>query len=161
VLDSAGGPVYLPRMSAFSERHRVQAAIPLQPCLPRRALTPPSGRDWVHEIKHDGFRILSQRQGDRIRLLTRNGYDFTSRFPKVVAAVGALPVRSCVVDGEVIVVDHDGLSVFNSSAIASMTMPPCSALSTYSNLTAMISTIGRSRTARVSLAIFLTVPVMA
>jgi ATP-dependent DNA ligase len=100
-------------MSALTERHRVQAAIPLQPCLPRRALTPPSGRDWVHEIKHDGFRILARRQGDRVRLLTRNGYDFTSRFPKVVAAAGALPVCSCVVDGEVVVVDHDGLSVFD------------------------------------------------
>jgi ATP-dependent DNA ligase len=53
-------------MYAFSERHRVPAAIPLQPCLPRRAVTPPSGRDWVHEIKHDGFRILAR--GDAKRL---------------------------------------------------------------------------------------------
>ena len=93
-------------MSALTERHRVQAAIPLQPCLPRRALTPPSGRDWVHEIKHDGFRILARRQGDRVRLLTRNGYDFTSRFPKVVAAVGALPVQPGPIDRDRLTVNR-------------------------------------------------------
>jgi ATP-dependent DNA ligase len=63
-------------MSAFSERRRIQRAIPLQPCLPRRANTPPAGHGWIHEIKHDGFRILARREGDRIRLFTRNGYDF-------------------------------------------------------------------------------------
>ena len=99
-------------MSLFSERRRVQAAIPLQPCLPRRADTPPIGSGWIHEIKHDGFRILARRESDRVRLFTRNGYDFTARFPKIAAGVAALPVRSCVVDGEAIVVDRQGLSVF-------------------------------------------------
>jgi hypothetical protein len=55
---------------------------------------------WVHEIKHDGFRILARCEGDRIRLFTRNGYDFAVRFPKIALAVAASPVRSCVVDGE-------------------------------------------------------------
>jgi bifunctional non-homologous end joining protein LigD len=100
-------------MSAFSERRRVQGAIPFQPCLPRRAITPPAGGGWVHEIKNDGFRIHARRLGDRVRLFTRNGYDFTVRFPKIVAAFASLPVRSCVVDGEAIVVDRAGLSVFD------------------------------------------------
>src|SRR5215831_6189191 len=91
---------------------RVQVAIPLQPCLPRRADAPPTGSGWIHEIKHDGFRILARRESDRVRLFTRNGYDFTARFPKIAAGVAALPVRSCVVDGEAIVVDRQGLSVF-------------------------------------------------
>ncbi len=113
-LDSAGASVYLPRlMSAFSEQRRVQGAIPLRPCLPRRAITPPTGDGWVHEIKHDGFRIVARREGNRIRLFTRNGYDFTARFPKIAAAVADLPVRSCVVDGEAIVVNREGLSVFD------------------------------------------------
>ena len=47
-----------------------------------------------------------------MRLFTRNGYDFTARFPKIAAAVSALPVQSCVVDGEAIVVNREGLSVF-------------------------------------------------
>jgi ATP dependent DNA ligase domain len=87
-------------MSAFSNRRRVQGSIPLQPCIPRRAHSPPNGDGWVHEIKHDGFRILARREGDRIRLFTRNGYDFAVRFPKIALAVAASPVRSCVVDGE-------------------------------------------------------------
>jgi len=83
------------------------------PCLPRSANTPPTGLGWVHEIKHDGFRILARRDRDRVRLFTRNGYDFTARFPKLAAAVAALPVQSCVVDGEAIVVNRDGLSDFD------------------------------------------------
>ena len=93
-------------MSAFSNRRRVQGSIPLQPCLPRRAHSPPNGDGWVHEIKHDGFRILARREGDRIRLFTRDGYDFTVRFQKIALAVAASPARSCVVDGEAIVVDR-------------------------------------------------------
>ena len=49
-----------------------------------------------------------------MRLFTRNGYDFTARFPKIVDAIASLPVRSCVVDGEAIVVDERGLSVFDA-----------------------------------------------
>jgi bifunctional non-homologous end joining protein LigD len=100
-------------MFAFSERRRIQGAIPFQPCLPRAAIAPPVGVGWVHEIKHDGFRIVARRVGDRVRLFTRNGYDFTTRFPKIAAAVAALPVRSWVVDGEAIVVNREGLSVFD------------------------------------------------
>jgi bifunctional non-homologous end joining protein LigD len=98
-------------MSAF--RRRVQGAIPFQPCLPRRADTPPTGPGWIHEIKHDGFRIVARWVGGRVPLFTRNGYDFTARFPRIASAVAALPVRSCVVDGEAIVVDRMGLSVFD------------------------------------------------
>src|SRR5271166_4129198 len=68
----------------------------LQPCLPRPAKEPPAGPGWIHEIKHDGFRILARRDGERVRLFMRNGYDFTARFPKIVAAVESLPVRLAV-----------------------------------------------------------------
>jgi ATP-dependent DNA ligase len=54
---------------AFRVRTARRAAI--QPCLPIPAKEPPSGRDWIHEIKHDGFRIIAMRDGDRVRLLTR------------------------------------------------------------------------------------------
>ena len=88
--------------------HRVS----LEPCLPRPAKEPPAGAGWIHEIKHDGFRILARRDKDRVRLATRNGSDFTARYPKIVTAVERLPVRSCVLDGEAIVVNERGLSVF-------------------------------------------------
>ena len=89
--------------------HRVS----LKPCLPRPAKEPPVGPGWIHEIKHDGFRILARRDKDRVRLATRNGSDFTARYPKIVTAVESLPVRSCVIDGEAIVVNEDGLSIFD------------------------------------------------
>ena len=80
----------------------------IEPCLPRPADRPPAGPDWLHEIKHDGFRIMARRDGDRVRLLTRNGHDFVGRFPLAAAAVAALSARSCLIDGEVIVTDQKG-----------------------------------------------------
>jgi bifunctional non-homologous end joining protein LigD len=85
---------------------------PFDPCLPRSAKQPPTGPGWLHEIKHDGFRILAHRQGRAIRLITRNGYDLAERFPLAAEAVAALPVRSCVIDAEAIVCDDNGLAVF-------------------------------------------------
>jgi bifunctional non-homologous end joining protein LigD len=86
----------------------------LAPCLPKPAKEPPSGSGWIHEIKHDGFRIVARRENDRVRLVTRNGYDFTDRYPKIAAAVESLPVGSCLMDGEAIVVDECGLAVFDT-----------------------------------------------
>jgi bifunctional non-homologous end joining protein LigD len=86
---------------------------PIDPCLPRAAEAPPSGPGWVRELKHDGFRILALRRGRSVRLLTRNGRDLADRFPQATAAIAALPVRSCVVDGEAIVCDDHGLAVFD------------------------------------------------
>jgi bifunctional non-homologous end joining protein LigD len=84
----------------------------IEPCLPSLAKAPPSGPDWLHEIKHDGFRILARRDAKGVRLYTRNGNDFSKRFPEVVSAVAALPARSCLIDGEAIVSDEAGLAVF-------------------------------------------------
>jgi bifunctional non-homologous end joining protein LigD len=83
-----------------------------EPCLPRSVKAPPSGDGWLHEIKHDGFRIIGYRDANGARLITRNGYDFTSRFPLATAAVASLPVRSCVIDSEAIACDDNGLAVF-------------------------------------------------
>jgi ATP-dependent DNA ligase len=81
-------------------------------CLPRPVKAPPTGPDWIHEIKHDGFRILARRDGPKVRLISRNGHDLTYRFPLAAAAVAALPVYSCSIDGEAIVCDGKGLAVF-------------------------------------------------
>jgi bifunctional non-homologous end joining protein LigD len=72
------------------------------------AKAPPSGPGWLHEIKHDGFRILARRDGAGVRLIKRHGNDFTARFPLVASAVAALPARSCVIDGEAIVCNENG-----------------------------------------------------
>ena len=116
-LDSAVSSIIFRAMSVTSElRRRVRAERSLsryEPCLPRPAKQPPAGTGWIHEIKHDGFRILAQRDANRIRLLTRNSYDFSERYPLIVAAVEALPAVSCVLDGEAIACDGRGLSVFD------------------------------------------------
>jgi ATP-dependent DNA ligase len=85
----------------------------IEPCLPSPAKAPPSGPKWLHEIKHDGFRIMARRNANGVRLYTRNGYDFAGRFPQIVEAVSKLKVRSCFIDGEAIVVDERGLSAFD------------------------------------------------
>ena len=92
---------------------RDQSQVRFEPCLPRLAKAPPAGPGWIHEIKHDGFRIIARRDGAAVWLLTRNGYDFRERYPLIVAAVEALPAVSCVVDGEAIACDERGLSVFD------------------------------------------------
>jgi ATP-dependent DNA ligase len=81
--------------------------------LPSPAKAPPSDPDWIHEIKHDGFRILARRDGAGVRLITRNGNDFRSRFPLAVDAVTRLPAHSFLLDGEAIVTNDRGLAVFD------------------------------------------------
>src|SRR5262249_59397951 len=76
------------------------------------AKAPPSGPGWIHEIKHDGFRILTRRDNAGVRLITRAGNDFTDHFPYIAMALKSLPVRSCIIDGEAIVCDENGLAVF-------------------------------------------------
>jgi ATP-dependent DNA ligase len=65
----------------------------IRPCLPSSAEHPPNGTDWIHEIKHDGYRLMVRRDGAGVRLLTRNGYG-TDRFPLIRAAATALRLMS-------------------------------------------------------------------
>jgi bifunctional non-homologous end joining protein LigD len=97
---------------SLRERTRPRLGI-IEPCLPSPAKAPPSGPDWIHEIKHDGFRIMARRDGTGVRLVSRNGHDFTARFPLAAAPVLALPAHSFLIDGEAIVTDDDGLAVFD------------------------------------------------
>src|SRR5215207_8240614 len=71
----------------------------IEPCLPSPADRPPSGSNWIHEIKHDGYRLMARRDPVGIRLITRRGNDWSDRFPLVVEAVNDLGVRSCLIDG--------------------------------------------------------------
>ena len=75
-------------MSVLSLRPAHQCFI--EPCLPSRTAHPPLGPGWLHEIKYDGFRLMARRQGQRVRLLTRRGYDWTNRFRLIAEAVAGL-----------------------------------------------------------------------
>ena len=59
----------------------LRAAAFIEPCLPSPADKPPSGSNWIHEIKHDGYRLMARRDPVGIRLITRNGNDWTTRYP--------------------------------------------------------------------------------
>jgi len=85
----------------------------IEPCLPSPADQPPTGPNWIHEIKHDGFRLMARRDPVGIRLLTRNGHDWSPRYPAIVEAVNHLKVRSCLIDGEAVACDKHGLAVFD------------------------------------------------
>src|SRR3954447_25394058 len=85
----------------------------IEPCLPSPADRPPSGSNWIHEIKHDGYRLMARRDSVGIRLITRRGNDWTTRFPLVIQAVNHLKVRSYLIDGEVVCCDEHGLARFD------------------------------------------------
>ena len=55
-------------------------------CIPTRATTVPDGEDWLHEIKYDGYRLRLERDGDRVRLITKGAYNWTDRYPWIVEA---------------------------------------------------------------------------
>ena len=83
------------------------------PCLPTKAQQPPTGALWVHEIKHDGFRVIARKDGDHVRLYSRPGNSLTERFPLIVEALLRLRSRSCIIDGEAVCCDDNGLPSFN------------------------------------------------
>jgi bifunctional non-homologous end joining protein LigD len=74
---------------------------------------PPTGPGWLHEVKYDGFRLLGFKDGERVRLWSRRGADFTERFPRIAEAVRRLlPAERALLDGEAVVFWPDGLSDF-------------------------------------------------
>jgi len=73
--------------------------IPAQPVVASR---PPSGANWVHEIKHDGYRLIVRRDGSTVRLYTRNANDLTARLQAIAAAAERINAKSFTIDGEAI-----------------------------------------------------------
>jgi bifunctional non-homologous end joining protein LigD len=94
----------------------VRAAIPdaLSPQLATRAERPPEGRDWLHEIKLDGYRTQAFIEDGDVRLITRSGLDWTKRYGSLADAFRALPCRQAIIDGEVVVLDDKGVSRFSA-----------------------------------------------
>ena len=79
-------------------------------CLPTTGIKVPASPEWFHEIKYDGYRIRVERDRDRVRLITRGGYDWTSRFPWIGEAALKNRVRQFVIDGEAVILGVDGYS---------------------------------------------------
>jgi bifunctional non-homologous end joining protein LigD len=85
----------------------------ISPCLPTKTDKLPSGGQWLHEIKHDGFRVIARKNGAHVRLYSRPGNDLTYRFPLIVETLSRLRSRSCIIDGEAVACDDKGVALFN------------------------------------------------
>ena len=113
--------------ASASRRPGSAAPVPRLESLPREALPdfiepqmatlvqkPPTGEEWIHEIKLDGYRILCRVRKGKARLLTRKGNDWTRQFPETAEAAARLPVRQALLDGEIAALDENGVSSFQS-----------------------------------------------
>jgi bifunctional non-homologous end joining protein LigD len=96
-----------------SSRNRQHPPGFIEPCLPTAAHSVPTGPQWAFEIKHDGFRFIGRRDGDRVRVFSRNGRDWTDRVPLIAEALAKLRAKSVTIDGEGVVCRPDGVSDFD------------------------------------------------
>src|SRR4029453_1294226 len=94
-----------------------------QPCVPTRGTKVPAGPDWLHEIKHDGYRLIVQREDKRVRLFTRNGHDWSQRYPLITEAALRIKSTSFVIDGEAVLLGVDGISDFEGGVLLMPDIP--------------------------------------
>src|SRR5262245_58761308 len=84
----------------------------VRPLSPSSRVSPPTGDDWLHEPKWDGFRFQAVKDGARIRFYSRSGVEYTTRLPRMVEAFSKLPTRSAILDGELVLLDPRGSAHF-------------------------------------------------
>jgi hypothetical protein len=77
-------------------------------------------RDWIHEIKLGGLRLLAFRAGKRVRLYTPQGDDWGDRFPLITVAVAALQLHSCLIDGEAVICGEKRCRWFSSPGLLAL-----------------------------------------
>ena len=85
-----------------------------EPCIPSRGTKVPDRPEWLHEIKHDGYRLMARRDGARVRCFTRNGYDWADRFPAIVDAALRIKASPLLIDGEAMIARDDGTPDFHA-----------------------------------------------
>ena len=84
------------------------------PAQPVEREVPPSGANWVHEIKYDGFRMIVRRDGEHVRLFSRKAIDWTARLPAIAKSAALIKAKSFTIDGEAVVVGPNGLTEFEA-----------------------------------------------
>jgi len=101
-----------PRRAARAKK----AALPqfIAPQLATLVTAPPKSADWVYEVKHDGYRMLSRLEQGEVKLFTRSGKDWTSKLPHLAAALKKLKLKDTWLDGEIVVPGADGRSSFQA-----------------------------------------------
>jgi bifunctional non-homologous end joining protein LigD len=114
VWDSGKGettPEHPPDRIRGARRGRMPVG--LKPQLATPAVAAPAGPDWVHEIKYDGYRLFGHIEHGKVRLMTRNGLDWTGKFPELARAFAQLPVDTALIDGELVHLASDGTTNFS------------------------------------------------
>jgi bifunctional non-homologous end joining protein LigD len=80
-------------------------------CQPLLVPKPPAGLGCLHEVKHDGYRIIARKDGSRVTLWSRYGTNFADRLPKIAEAVCSLAAESAPIDGEAVAVRQTGIRI--------------------------------------------------
>ena len=113
---------------AKSYRHGLDshAAQFIEPQLASPVDQPPEGKHWIHELKHDGYRCQVLLERGQARVLTRNGHDWSERYPSIVRAAANLRCQSAIIDGEAVVQDENGASDFDALSSAMRWRPTAS-----------------------------------
>jgi bifunctional non-homologous end joining protein LigD len=114
VASTRRGKLVLPDIAKIAGARKGALPAFLEPSLASPSGRPPSGPKWVHEIKHDGYRIQARIDGARATLLTRKGLDWTARFPNIAPVLTRLALRSAMIDGEIVVEDEAGITTLNN-----------------------------------------------
>lgn len=86
----------------------------IEPCLARLVAKPPIAAQWAFEIKWDGYRLAIHKEGDRVRIITRGGHDWTERFPAIAKEASRLAVDTFILDGEGVMLDEQGRADFGA-----------------------------------------------
>ena len=102
-------------MASTAGRTSQQASLPtwVKPQLAALVKAAPEGRDWLHEIKLNGYRMHARLDAGRVKLLTRRGNDWTQKYPDIAEAIAGLPAQNAYLDGELCGVLPDGRTAFN------------------------------------------------
>jgi len=111
------------RSAAHGRPHTLTKSLPgarrapypgfIEPCLATAGTTVPDRGEWIHEIKHDGYRAQAHVSNGRVQIFTRNGYDWTARFKRIAEGLKPFPARQLILDGEVVVTDARGIADFH------------------------------------------------
>ena len=103
---------YIPSMLQRTRRGRPKPAGFILPCRPTVADRPPTGPGWIHELKHDGYRLQVHVQDGRVRLYTMNAADWSKRYPRIVEEAARIKGHA-IIDAEVVCLDSKGVAQFD------------------------------------------------
>src|SRR5229473_2222253 len=105
----------MPSIPTSTQRRSKRASPPawVKPQLAALVKKAPDGRDWLHEIKLDGYRMHARLDAGRVKIITRRGNDWTDKYPAIAKAIAGLPAQDAYLDGELCGVLPDGRTAFN------------------------------------------------